>query len=233
MTLTPSRGKNHSFPFALLATSGVYPVVRARLLTPSELSKTVLWIIRFGSVTHASISVPAMRTKPQDVYSQNEWASSCITQKTVSQGNPFWLVSVATRPFFTRLSPPSVAAHSVPSESRLRLVTMPSPSPSRPEYDSRTLPSLKYATPPCENPSHRPPGTGPANRAIAQSFRPSLAQGIRSTTLSPSKCKRPCCWSLIQRFPELSPAMECNCPPGAIKANTAVTCRWRGRLSAT
>src|SRR5882757_3830552 len=157
MTLTPSRGKNHSFPFALLATSGVYPVVRARLLTPAELSKTVLWIVRFGSVTHASISDPAMRTRPQAVYNQNEWVSSCITQKTVSQGNPFWLVRI------------------------------PSPNPSRPEYDSRTLPSLKYATPPLENPSHRPLGTGPANRAIAQSVRPSLAQGICSITLPPSK----------------------------------------------
>src|ERR1700747_3083062 len=149
-----------------------------RLLTPSELSKTVFLIVRLGSVTHAFISVPAMRTRPQAVYSQNEWASSCITQKTVSQGNPFWVVRVATRPFFPRLSPPSVAAHSAPSESRLRLVTIPSPNPSWPEYDSRTLPSLKYATPPLENPSHRPPGKGPANRAIAHSFRPSVAQGI-------------------------------------------------------
>src|SRR6266849_3282992 len=187
MTLTPSRGKNHNFPFTLLATSGVKPVVRARLLTPSELSKTVLWIVRFGSVTHASISGLATRTRPQAVYSQSEWASSCITPKTVSQGNPFWLVRVATRPCFTRLSPPSVAAHSVPSESRLKLVTIPSPNPSTRVYDSRTLPSLKYATPPCENPSHRAPGTGPANRAIAESFRPSLAHGTRSTTFRPTK----------------------------------------------
>src|SRR5258708_3300723 len=110
-----------------------------------------------------------------------------MTQKTVSQGNPFWLVRVVTRPFFTRLSPPSVAAQSVASESRLRLVTIPSPNPSRPEYDSRTLPSLKYATPPLENPSPKPPGTGPPKTPIAQSVRPSLGQGICSITLPPSK----------------------------------------------
>lgn len=40
--------------------------------TPSELSKTVVWIVRFRSLTHASNSVRAMRTRPQAMYSQNE-----------------------------------------------------------------------------------------------------------------------------------------------------------------
>src|SRR5208283_5736079 len=117
--LTPSRGKNQSFPSAVLATRGLEALGNAWLLIPSELSKTVVWIARFGSfsaaATHAFNSVWVMRTNPQDMLSQKEWASSYIIQLTLSQGNPFLLVSVAMRPFFNRLSPPSVAAQSVPS----------------------------------------------------------------------------------------------------------------------
>ena len=87
------------------------------LLTPSESSKTVTWIVRFGSALHASRSVLATRARPQAMYSQTEWASSSIVQWTASQGSPFLLDRVAMRPFFTRLSPPSVAAQSVPSGS--------------------------------------------------------------------------------------------------------------------
>ncbi len=35
------------------------------------------------------------------------------------------------RPFFSRLSPPSVAAHNAPSASSRNVLTRPSPSPSR------------------------------------------------------------------------------------------------------
>src|SRR6266481_5216366 len=93
-TLTPSAGRNHNLPSADLATSGLYWVVRARLLTPSELSKTVAWIVRFESATHASNSVRAILTRPQAIYSQNESSSSSITQWAASQGNPFLRVSV-------------------------------------------------------------------------------------------------------------------------------------------
>jgi hypothetical protein len=80
MTLTPSPDKNHNLPSADLATPGLKPLVTERLLTPSELSKTVNWIIRFESVAHASNSERATRTKPQDVPSQKEWPSSSIAQ---------------------------------------------------------------------------------------------------------------------------------------------------------
>jgi hypothetical protein len=49
------------------------------------------------------------------VYSQYEPGSSSIIQSTESQGSPLLLVSVAIRPFFNRLSPPSEATQSVPS----------------------------------------------------------------------------------------------------------------------
>ena len=69
MTLTPSRGKNHNLPSADLATRGVVPLVNEWLLTPSELSNTVAWIVRFGSAAHASNSGRAIRTRPQAMYS--------------------------------------------------------------------------------------------------------------------------------------------------------------------
>ena len=116
MKLTPSGAENHIFPSGDLATSRLWPPVRARLLTPSELSKTVVWTLRFESLTQASNSERPIRTRPQAMYNQKECSLSSITELTASQGRPFLLVSVATVPFFTRLKPPSVAAHSAPSE---------------------------------------------------------------------------------------------------------------------
>ena len=58
----------------------------AELLTPSELSKTVAWTARFVSLSFSTAAAQpsncerAIRTRPQGMYSQNEWASSCITQ---------------------------------------------------------------------------------------------------------------------------------------------------------
>ena len=43
-------------------------------------AKPVTWIVRFASTVHASNSERAMRTSPQAVYSQSEWASSSIVQ---------------------------------------------------------------------------------------------------------------------------------------------------------
>ena len=72
-----------------------------------------------AAIAHASKSERATRTKPQGIISQTDWASSSIVHWTASQGNPFLLVSVAMRPFFNRLSPPSVAIQSAPSSSNL------------------------------------------------------------------------------------------------------------------
>src|SRR4051794_20083038 len=80
--LTPSRGKNHILPSVDVATRGVLPLVNEWLLTPSENSKTVNWIGRFGSAAQASNSGRAMRTTPQAMYSQNEWVLSSTTHLT-------------------------------------------------------------------------------------------------------------------------------------------------------
>src|SRR5260370_29961474 len=114
------------------------------VLTPSELSKTVAWTNGFAldcltfdclslAAAHASNSARAMRTRPHVVYNQNEWSLSSMTQCAESHGNPFFLVSVATRPFLTPLSPPCVAAQSLPSGSNRTSFTRPSPSPSAAE----------------------------------------------------------------------------------------------------
>src|SRR6266481_837911 len=84
---------------------------------------------------NASNSERATRIRPQGVFSQNEWSSSSIAQFTASQGNPFLLFSVATYPFFNRLSPVLVAAQTEPSLSTRMSLTHPSPSPSPAEYD--------------------------------------------------------------------------------------------------
>lgn len=136
MTLAPSQGRNHNFPSGVLATCGWKWPGLERLLTPSELSKTEARIIRVAfcfisaSAAQASSSERAIRTSPQAVYSQNERSSSSIDQCTVSHGNPFLLLSVARRLFLSRLSPPSVETHSVPSSSNRKSLTRPAPSPS-------------------------------------------------------------------------------------------------------
>src|SRR5262245_57037494 len=120
-TLTPSIGKNHNFPSEVLATCGLKCPLSGRLLTPSELSNTVAWMVRLVSLfwstaaLQASSSARATHTSPHAVYSQKECSSSSIAQFTVSQGNPFLLVSVAMLPFFSRLSPLSVEIQSAPS----------------------------------------------------------------------------------------------------------------------
>src|SRR6266404_3090245 len=86
MTLTPSQGRNHNFPSEDLATCGKKWPIEARLLTPSELSKTVTWIVGFASlsrstaVAQASNSVLAMRTRPHAVYNQIDFVLSSIDQ---------------------------------------------------------------------------------------------------------------------------------------------------------
>src|SRR6266852_6456192 len=91
-TLTPSQGRNHSFPSADFATRGLKPLSETWLLTPSELSKTVAWIVRFVSlstaVAQASNSERVIRTNPQVMFSHKECSSSSTTQLTASQGNP-------------------------------------------------------------------------------------------------------------------------------------------------
>src|SRR5271165_3797925 len=113
-TLTPSPDTNQIFPSLDLPTCGLRAPVSATSLTPSELPKTMVWIVPFGFVSHASNSGRAMRTRPQAIYNQTALSLSSIDQWTASQGSPLLLVSVAMFPFLIRLSPPSVAAHSVP-----------------------------------------------------------------------------------------------------------------------
>ena len=67
-------------PSADLATTGLVPVAVELLLTPSKLSKTAAWTIRFGSPAHVTSSDRAIRTSPHAVYSQNEWSSSSSIQ---------------------------------------------------------------------------------------------------------------------------------------------------------
>src|SRR5208337_1268557 len=124
-TLTPSPDTNQIFPSLDLPTRGLRAPVSATNLTPSELPKTVLWIVRFGFVSHASNSGRAMRTRPQARYNQTAWSLSSIDQLTASQGSPFLLVSVETFPSLMWLSPPSVAAHSVPREPNRSALTRP------------------------------------------------------------------------------------------------------------
>jgi hypothetical protein len=111
---------NQSLPSADFVTRGPYSLVALeRSLTPSVASQTVVAILRFGSAIHASTSVRVIRTRPQRMYNHSEPSSSSIVQFVPSQGKPFLLVSVATRPSLIRLSPPfCVAAHSAPSRSR-------------------------------------------------------------------------------------------------------------------
>src|ERR1700734_2864141 len=126
-TLTPPEDMNQIFPFGDLPAFGLMLGAGALLRTPSEVSKTVTGIERFGSLSHAFASEGEMRTKPQAMYNHNEWSSSSITQWTSLQGRPFLLLIVAARPFFNRLSPPpSVAAHSAPSGSTRKSLTTPS-----------------------------------------------------------------------------------------------------------
>src|SRR5271166_3601970 len=72
MKLTPSGGENHIFPSGDLATNRLWLPARARILTPSELSKTVVWTRRFESLTHAFNSERLIRTRPQAMYNQKE-----------------------------------------------------------------------------------------------------------------------------------------------------------------
>ena len=66
MTLTPSGAENHIFPSGDLVTyrtCGCHDGHNS--ITPSELSKTVVWTVRFESLTQASNSERAIRTTPQ------------------------------------------------------------------------------------------------------------------------------------------------------------------------
>src|SRR5262245_27326852 len=148
IALTPSQGKNHNFPSADLATGGQYIAGSARGATPSELSKTVIGILRVGSLTDAFNSAEATRISPQTVDSQTDWSSSSMLQCTASQGNPLPLFTVTTRPSSTWLSPLSMATQSAPCASSRRWLTRPAPSPSAAVYDARTSRSLTYATRP-------------------------------------------------------------------------------------
>ena len=71
-----------------------------------------------------------------------------MLQCTASQGNPFLLLKVTTRPPLTWLSPLSMATQSAPFPSNRRLLTRPSAKPSAAAYDARIAPSLTYATRP-------------------------------------------------------------------------------------
>ncbi len=75
-------GKNHNFPSDGLGDArGVFARSEGtESYAVGTVENRVLESIRFGSAAHASISDLAMRTKPQAVYSQNEWSSSSITQ---------------------------------------------------------------------------------------------------------------------------------------------------------
>src|SRR5208283_4913391 len=111
MTLTPlARAIIHTRPSPDLTALGLKPLWR--LLAPSELSSDVTRILCLESATQASISGRTICTTPQPILSQNERASSSITQSTKSQGNPFLPLSVTTEPFFNRLSPSWLATHS-------------------------------------------------------------------------------------------------------------------------
>src|ERR1700760_828906 len=126
----------------------------------------------------------------------------------VSQGKPFLLVSVATCPSLIRLSPPSVAAHRVLSESSFRALTRPPPNPSAVPNDARTSPCLKYTTPPFQNPNQKPPRMGSTTRESENEPRlPSFVQGIHSTGLPIRRRQSPCSVLAAQMFPLLSPVM--------------------------
>src|SRR4030095_2192433 len=115
----PSPVTNHSLPSADFATRGPYSLAALEhSLTPSAAPQTVVAILRLGSAIQASTSVRLIRTRPQRMYSHSEPSSSSVVQFVPSQGSPFLLVSVATRPSLIRLRPPfCVAAHSAPSRS--------------------------------------------------------------------------------------------------------------------
>src|SRR5260370_32187041 len=91
-TLTPPQGEIHSFPSADFATRGLKPLSEKWLLIPSELSKTVAWIVRFVSLStaaaQASNSGRVIRTNPQGMLSHKECSSSSTTQFTASHGHP-------------------------------------------------------------------------------------------------------------------------------------------------
>src|SRR5262249_53111490 len=166
-----------------------------------------------------------VRTRPQAMYSQNDWSSSSITQLTASQGNPFLLVSVDTRPSFKRLSPPSVEAQSVPSRSSFRRFTRPAPRPLEVEYEVWILPSWKYATPHKKNPNQKPPPPGTAIKSVGGGLVPSLEQGILSKKNSGIKRKKPKTLFDPQKFPSRFWRKENQGPPekGLSKINPAVS----------
>jgi len=95
----------------------------ATTLMPSKGSKMTVWSARLLPDAQASNSDRATRSRPQDVYSQNQRPSSSIAQCTEAQGKPFSRVNVAMRPSFKRLSPPSVEIQSAPSRSYQRSLT--------------------------------------------------------------------------------------------------------------
>ncbi len=144
----PSPNKNHSLPSVAFATCGLKWFAVARLRTPSEISKTVSRTIACAltslsiATAQASSSLRATRNRPQGVYNQNELASSSLSQWTPSHGNPFLLVKVASRPFFNRLTPLSVAIQIVPSWSSWMSFTRPAVSPLAVVYDVWIRPSL-------------------------------------------------------------------------------------------
>src|ERR1051326_9593093 len=90
-TFTPSSPQNHNLPSADLATSGLKWELLEMLLTPSELSKTTIWIDGLAAlslstaVIQESNSCWVMRIRPHAVSSQNELALSTIIQCTVSR----------------------------------------------------------------------------------------------------------------------------------------------------
>src|SRR5262245_2329424 len=219
-TLTPSGDGNHNLPSVDLVDGGKWPAATPRLLTPSELSKTVAWTVGFvrlavsTAVIQASSSDRGMRTSPQGMSTQNERSSSSRTQWAASQGSPLPLVSVARRPSFNRLSPPSVAIQRAPSGSRRRALTRPVPSPSSAVYDGPTRPSAKWTRPPSTNPTHTPSRHASPTRAVAASLCPRLVHGICWTPPRADKRKSPWSWLATHTFPPASSAIARTFPPG-------------------
>src|SRR5580700_3953806 len=178
ITLAPPNPWNHILPSKDLATWEPARKLMGSFGTPSELSKTVVLTVRRESAAQASNSERPMRTKPQLMWSQSEWFSSCVIQRIASHGRPFLLVSVRTSPFLIRLKPPSVAAQTVSSVSMRSAPTLPLPSPSARPYVSLIRPSLKCATPPSLNPSHSPLVERSAAKDCAPLLCPMLAHEV-------------------------------------------------------
>src|SRR5262245_31075223 len=105
-----------------------------------------------------------------------------MTQPTASQGRPSLLVNVATRPSFSRLSPPSAATHKAPAGSGYNELIRPSARPLEDEYEARTCPPAKKATAPRKNPNQRPVPDGSAAIALTGSSCRRAVHGTCSTS---------------------------------------------------